>query len=280
MAEATPDGNGGTWKYWTEPSRLEVDGLDTAYRRDGEGAPLLYLHGAGITRSWLPLYAELAKSFDTVVPEHPGFGDTPMPAHLKGFSDLVLHYDALLRELELEDVHLVGHSLGGQIAANLAIFYPERFRSLTLITPIGIRAPGEPLGDSFRWSPEVAAEKLLNGTAENYLEILEQGDPTEQTLHEYTESITFARLTWNPRYDIRLDWRLPRVKAPTLVLHAADDRLVPRSHSERYAELIPGAELSLLEGADGEPASHLAVIQQPEQIAARIADHAGAAAAA
>ena len=60
-----------------------------------------------------------------------------MPEWLDGFDDLVIHYDALLDALELERVHLVGYSLGGWIAAELAIFYPQRLQSLTLITPAG-----------------------------------------------------------------------------------------------------------------------------------------------
>lgn len=276
MPQDTKDITERDWTYWTEPSWLEVDGLRTAYRRQGEGAPLLYLHGAGLTRSWLPFYEELSQSFDTVVPEHPGFGDTPMPETLGGFSDLVLHYDSLIDQLGLEGAHLVGHSLGAQIAVNLAIFYPRRFASLTLIPPLGIRVPDEPLADPFRWSPEQAGEMLFNGAAGNYLDVLAQGDPVEQTLHEYAESITFARLFWNPRYDLRFDWRLARIAAPTLVLHPADDRLVPRSHSERFAELIPGAELELIEGARGEDASHLVIVQQPQEVAARVAAHAQA----
>ncbi|MBS1878287.1 MAG: alpha/beta hydrolase [Actinobacteria bacterium] len=262
------------WAHWTEPSWLEVDGLSTAYRRQGTGPQLVYLHGAGLTRSWLPLYEELAQSFEVTVPEHPGFGDTRMPETLKDMSDLVLHYDALFDQLDLDGAHLVGHSMGGWIAANLALFYPRRFASLTLIAPLGVRVPEEPTADSFRWSPETAGEMLLNGTAGNYLDLIQQGDPVEQTLHEYSEAITFARLTWNPRYDIRFDWRLRRVAAPTLVLHPAEDRVIPRSHSERFAELIPGAEFELLEGARGEPAGHLVIIQQPGEIAARIGAHA------
>jgi pimeloyl-ACP methyl ester carboxylesterase len=267
-----------TWAHWTEPSWLEVDGLATAYRRQGTGPKLLYLHGAGLTRSWLPLYEELAKDFDVVVPEHPGFGDTKMPEKLKDFSDLVLHYDSLIDQLDLDGAHLVGHSMGGWIAASLAIFYPRRFASLTLIAPLGARVEDEPAADTFRWSPEVAGEMLLNGTAERYLELLEQGDPFEQTLHDYSESITFARLTWNPRYDIRFDWRLARVAVPTLVLHPADDRVIPQSHSEHFAELIPGARFELLEGVRDEPAGHLAIIQQPAELAAKIGAHAQATA--
>src|SRR5207253_2649981 len=123
------------WPYYTEPEWVEVRGLRTALRRKGVGEPVVYLHGAGLTRRWLPLYERLAERVDLLVPEHPGFGDTPSPEWLDGFDDLVLHYDELFDLLGLERVHLVGHSLGGWIAADLAVFYPRRVKSLTLITP-------------------------------------------------------------------------------------------------------------------------------------------------
>lgn len=259
----------------TERRWVDVEGLKTAYRRKGTGEPLLYLHGAGMTRQWLPLYEELAKTFDVIVPEHPGFGDTEMPEWLDSFDDLVLHYDALMDELGLDRPHVVGHSLGGWTAAELAVFYPRRFASLTLISPMGAWVPDAPAADPFRWSPEKANETVFNGLAENYLEFLIQDeDQLEQTLHEYGEAITFARLTWNPRYDTTLDRRLARIQAPTMVIHPADDRFIPQAHSEHYAKLIPNAKLVVLEGADGEPATHVVVVQQPGRLAELIGAHA------
>ncbi len=158
-------------RFWTEPSFLAVDGLKTAYRRKGQGDALIFLHGAGMTRTWLPLYDAFAKSFDTIVPEHPGYGDTPMPETLDGFDDMVLHYDALIRDLKLSGpIHLVGHSLGGWIAANLTIYFPERFASVTLMQPMGIRFPDEPTDDPYRWGPEDALAALFSGAGENYLD--------------------------------------------------------------------------------------------------------------
>ncbi|HTX07346.1 MAG TPA: alpha/beta fold hydrolase [Solirubrobacteraceae bacterium] len=275
MAEAAAS----TWKHWTEPSFVDVDGLSSAYRRKGDGDVLLYLHGAGLTRAWLPLYDELSHGFDVVVPEHPGFGDTALPDWLTGIDDLVLHYDALLDALGLEHVHLVGHSLGGWIASYLAIFYPHRFDSLTLITPLGLRVPDAPMTDPFRLSPELALNTLLGEQSANYLEYFDRGDETEAMIHAYAESITFARLLWNPRYDVKLDRRLTRIQTPTLVLAAEDDRLIPSAHPKRWAELIPGSELRVVAGTRDEPTGHLVIIQQPEALAELIGSHVHASVA-
>lgn len=276
MAHDTATLEARSWAHWTTPERVIADGLETAFRREGAGDPLLFLHGAGLTRMWLPLYARLAGSFDVIAPEHPGFGDTAMPEWLEGIDDLVLHYDALLDGLGLGDrpVHLVGHSLGAWIAASLALTYPRRFASLTLLAPIGLRVPEAPPADPFRWSPEVALETLFSGVGDRYGEYLDQEGDVEDALHAYGESITFARLTWNPRYDVRLDRRLARVAAPTQVIGFADDRFVPAAHPRRWAELIPGAAHVELAGADGEPASHLAILQQPGRLAELIGAHA------
>jgi pimeloyl-ACP methyl ester carboxylesterase len=264
------------WLYWTPPEWITVDGLETGYRRKGSGEPMLFLHGAGMTRIWLPLFEELSKKFDLIVPEHPGFGDTKMPETLEDFDDLVLHYDALLRALEIERPHVAGHSLGSWIGANLAIFYPTRFASLSLLAPMGLRIPEAMPGDAFRMNDDAALEALLSGSGEKYLDYFVQGDELETRIQAYSESITFARLTWNPRYDWRLDHRLARIQTPTLVLHPEDDQFVPRAQSERFAELIPDAELKIFPGADGEKASHLVILQQPEALAAAFAEHASA----
>ena len=76
--------------YYTEPERIDVAALPTAYRREGTGEPVLMLHGAGLTRMWLPFYAAAAKNCDFIAPEHPGFGETPLPDWLSGINDVEL----------------------------------------------------------------------------------------------------------------------------------------------------------------------------------------------
>ena len=130
--------------FYTEPEWLDVGGLRVAYRRKGTGEPTLYLHGAGMTRMWLPHLEALSERVDVIAPEHPGYGETEMPEWLDGFEDLVIHYDELLDVLGLEQVHVVGYSLGGWLAAEFASFYPQRLKSLTLMVPAGLRIEGKP----------------------------------------------------------------------------------------------------------------------------------------
>ena len=82
-------------KYYTEPKFEEVFGVPIAYRRQGSGEPVVFLHGAGFSRRWIPMYEMLAKNVDFIAPESPGFGETPMPSWFRNFSDLSIIYDQL-----------------------------------------------------------------------------------------------------------------------------------------------------------------------------------------
>jgi pimeloyl-ACP methyl ester carboxylesterase len=221
----------------------------------------MYLHGAGFTRMWLPFHARLAESLDVIAPEHPGYGETAMPEWLDGFDDLVIHYDSLLDALELERVHLVGYSLGGWIAAELAVFHPHRFESLTLVTPAGLRIPGKPIADLFAMDPEMLFTTIFNDTA-NLPQVLPDFESLDEIEHQFGEAATLARLAWNPRFDPKLERRLARVSCPTLVIRAEHDRLIPDEMAERYAELIEGARIETVPGT-----GHAIVVEQPHQTA-------------
>jgi pimeloyl-ACP methyl ester carboxylesterase len=266
----TAESQAPSWPFYTPPETIDIRGVATAYRREGAGPTVVYLHGAGMTRRWLPFHQHLADRVDLLAPEQPGFGDTPLPEWLRSIEDVVLHLDDLLEALGIGEFHLVGNSLGGWIAAQYAVVYPRRLRSLTLISALGLRVPGFPLYDIFRMTPEEADEILFNGQAAQYGEYLEAGDAVEALVHGYGELTAAARLAWNPRYDHRLDRRLQRVTCPSLVVVADDDHVVPREHGERYAELLPNARLEVVSGTDA-PTGHLAMVQEPAKLADLIA---------
>ena len=132
---------------------------------------------------WIPFYERLSERVDLIAPEHPGFGDTEFPEWLDGFDDLVLHYRDFFDLLELERLHLVGYSLGGWIAAHLAIFYPERLKSLTLITPAGMHVPEAPMVDLFAMPPEGIPDLLFNGDFMPYLDYLPNPTILDEIVH-------------------------------------------------------------------------------------------------
>jgi pimeloyl-ACP methyl ester carboxylesterase len=255
--------------FYTEPERIDVGGVPVAYRRKGEGEPVLFLHGAGMTRMWLPWQEELSRSVDLIAPEHPGFGETPMPEWLDSFEDLVIHYDELLDLLGLDTVHLVGYSLGGWIAAEFAVYYPKRLRSLTLITPAGLRIADQPLNTFFTQEIEEFWGNVFNDPA-NLPSILPDYEDLDEVVHQYAEGTTVARLAWEVGYDLALERRLARVTVPALVLRAEHDRLVPDAIAERYAELLPSARIETVPGT-----GHGLPIEQPGKTAELLAGFVG-----
>lgn len=260
-------------RYWTEPDRLAVDDVELALRRHGSGPPVLYLHGHWLTRRWLPFHARLAESVDLIAPEHPGFGDTAAPPWLRGRPDLVLFYRRALDALELPRVHVVGYGLGGWLAADLAVWCPDRVASLSVIAPFGLRVPGEPVADVFLLDPATYDEVYFGGApggGGDHSDLVPGvGTPAQGGVEEwaqrYHELGTAASLIWGRRYDLALEHRLPRLGVPALVVDAEQDRVVPPAHAQRWAELL-GARRVRVPGA-----GHALVVQEPDRTATAVA---------
>src|SRR5262252_8130787 len=123
-------------------STLSIRDCRIRLMRGGACNPLLMLHGAGGAGTWLPFMSRLATQFDVIVPEHPGFGESDTPAWLDTIADLANFYLDFLETLDLRGVHLAGSSLGGWIAAELAVRNASRLASLTLIGSAGIHVDG------------------------------------------------------------------------------------------------------------------------------------------
>ena len=116
-----------------EESFLVVDGCRIRLRRGGAGAPMLYLHGADGAPVIQPFMNTLASRYDLLVPEHPGFGQSDEIDWLENIHDLAYFYLDLLDHLKLPEVHLVGSSIGGWLAMEIAVRDPSRVRSMTLV---------------------------------------------------------------------------------------------------------------------------------------------------
>src|SRR5215831_16741798 len=131
----------------------------------GIGAPLLFLHGAGGIEEWLPFFDFLAGRYTVMVPEHPGFGGSDNPPFIRNVADVAMYYLDFLDDLAAssagEKIHLVGQSLGGWIAAELATRNCSHLKSLALLAPAGIRVKGVLSGDNFIWSQEETSRNLV-----------------------------------------------------------------------------------------------------------------------
>ena len=223
--------------------------------------PLLFLHAAG-GGGWTPFLDGLSRSFDVLAPDHPGFDESDAIDEVEGIDDLVYHYLRLLDGLGIEKATVVGASLGGWIAAELAVHSPHRVERLVLLSPAGLRIPEAPPTDLFFLPPERLVETLFHDPAA--AEGLFPAAPSvDDILRAYRNNTAFARYAWRPFLnDPKLERRLYRISAPTLVLWPDDDRVIPRAHAERYAERIPDARLEVIEGC-----GHALYAEKPEEIA-------------
>ncbi len=222
---------------------VQVRDVKVRFLRGGEGPPLLYLHGAGLTGIWLPVMEELAKDFDVLAPDHPGFGQSDRPDWLDGMDDMVYHYLDFLDGMGLDQVNVVGISFGGWLAAELAVSHPERISKVILSAASGLRVEGTPITDLFTLSPAETAEYLFSDPEK--VKAMVESEPTPEIQQElYRGRVTLAHLGWNPLLcNPALRRRLYRVTCPTRVFWGAQDRLVPIAHGEAYASEIAGAEL-------------------------------------
>jgi pimeloyl-ACP methyl ester carboxylesterase len=214
--------------------------------RGGKGSPLVYLHGAGGAGPWLPYLSRLAARHDVLVPEHPGFGESDTPPWLDNVADLANFYLDFLAALDLKGVHLVGHSLGGWVAAELAVRNTSRLASLTLVAAGGIHLKGVPQVDTFLCSDEQRVRDLFydQGLAEAVMATALRAEAEDAALKNRT---TTAKLLWQPRsHDPNLQKWLHRIDVPTLLVWGDHDRLFPKDYALAFQRLIPGAQAVII----------------------------------
>ncbi len=228
--------------------------------RGGSGPPLLYLHGARGAAEWLPFMELLAQRFDVIVPEHPGFGGSDMPDWLDNIGDLAYFYLDLMDELGLDGVHLVGTSLGGWIAAEIAVRSSAKLKSLVLSASAGIHVKGVSKGDIFLWSPETFARNLFHDQAFADAQPRQPVGEAEQ-MADMKNRLASAKLAWQPRlYNPHLAKWLHRIKLPTLILWGDDDKVIPPAYGPAFAKLIPGARLEVIKNC-----GHVPQVEQADQ---------------
>ena len=169
-----------------------------------------------------------------LVPEHPGFGTTPSPPWLRNVGDMAMYYLDALDALAGERVHLVGNSLGGWIAAELAVRNCSRLASLSLISPAGVRVKGVPMGDSFIWSPQETVRNLYHDQALAE-RLLAEPPSEEQAELILVNRFAAAKLGWEPRWhNPALERWLHRISVPTLILWGANDKFLPSRYADAW----------------------------------------------
>jgi len=243
------------------PSTIDIKVRDIAARQmqAGAGPKIVFLHGASGLPMWNSFFSALADKHEVVAPEHPGFGESPVPAGVRNIADMAMYYLDYLDSLE-EPVHLIGHSLGGWIAAEAACRNTRKMRSVTLIAPAGLRVKGMPIGDNFIWSPEESVRNL----------VFDQALADRMLAREITEEegdmilanrFMSAKLGWEPRWlNPALERWLHRIDVPAQIIWGADDKLFPVAYGKKWNHLVPGSSFDVVEKC-----GHLVHVEHPEQ---------------
>ena len=237
-----------------------ADGLSVRIDERGSGRPILVLHGGGGPQTVSGLASALATRAYVLVPTHPGFAGEPRPEWFDSIDDLALTYLDLLERLDLHDVIVVGSSIGGWIASEMAVRDTMRLSSIVLVDAVGIQVEGHPIADvfpltpdelfalsfhnpaAFRIDPVTLSPEQLAATAANF-----------QTLKVYDQGQGMR--------DPKLRRRLARVRIPALVVWGESDGVVDPDYGRAYAQSLPNARFALIPEA-----GHLPQIEQPERL--------------
>jgi pimeloyl-ACP methyl ester carboxylesterase len=233
----------------------------------GSGAPLVFFHGAGGLLPDNPFLERLAQRYHVLAPEWPGYGDSTGEELLEDMLDFTLHGWDLVEALGLRQPHLVGHSMGGMIAAEMACLAPREVGRLVLAAPAGLWLDAHPIPDIFALLPYQLAEVLFHDPAQGQALLTGGADLADmEALREFyiasQRRLAVAGKILFPIPNRRLSKRLYRLAADTLLVWGADDRLIVPAYAAHWQALIPGARVAMIDVA-----GHMLPYEQPDAFA-------------
>jgi pimeloyl-ACP methyl ester carboxylesterase len=230
--------------------------------RRGKGRPLVLIPGEEALEADMPFIDELARSFEVIIPWMPGFGRSERPDWVENMDDVAYIFLDLLDKLKLKDVTLVGFSLGGWIAAEMAIKNTARIKKLVLVDAYGIKVGGKRDRDIadvwFLPADKVLALKYVD-TKHGMFDYPSMPDDKLAIIARNRE--TTARFCWEPyMHHPRLRRRLHRIDVPTLVVWGEKDGIVSPDYGRAYAKAIPGAKFAAIPNA-----AHFPHVEAPDR---------------
>ena len=265
---------------------IEAGGRKVGLVEIGDGAPLLYLHGFadlhGVRPDPFPFHQALATTRRVIAPAHPGCGDSDEYPDLSNIDDVEFHYLDVFDALGLDHFDLVGHCMGGWIAAEIAVRHPERVRSLSLIGASGLFVPNATIGDVFMMAQPARSVEYhdLRAMLFNDAESAQATDlfpdgrgDIDDEVRRYQMLRFSSFVGFKPPYFYHraLVNRLHRIACPAMVITGENDRFVPRAIAEAYASEIKGARgPEVIAGA-----GHAAHLEAPDAVAKLVTELLG-----
>jgi 3-oxoadipate enol-lactonase len=264
---------------------VAVGDIELDYERSGSGPPLLLIMGmSGTALSWgEPLLSELRKDFDVIAYDHRGVGaSSRLSDGTVTVAQMAEDAARLLDALEIEQAHVLGISMGGMIAQELALGHPQKIGALTLgCTYCG----GEGSSLAAPADIEGLAEAMMSGDRERAIRAgweinVSPGFAANEAAWAEFEAIAGRRSVAVPVVMAQMqacaahdtNARLPALNLPTLVIHGTVDRLLPVENGRLIASRIPASRLEILDGI-----GHMFFWEQPELSAELVREHVAAA---
>ncbi len=239
----------------------ESGAAEVTFTEYGEGRPVLILHGGAGPQSVTAFAELLAAGGDArvIVPTHPGFAGTPRPEHLDSIRALAELYATMIDDLELTDVRVIGNSIGGWIAAELALIAGPRVESLVLVDAAGLEIAGHPIADFFSLTMDQVAD--LSYFEPDRFRIDVDALPAPQKTAMAGNRAALLAYAGTSMADPTLLARISGIRIPTLVVWGQADRVVDPEHGRAFAAGIPNAILDLIVDA-----GHLPQLETPERL--------------
>lgn len=246
-------------------ARAEVHVLD-----GGSGPDLVFLHSAGGLKPDDPFLLRLAERYHVRAPLLPGYGDSPESGEIRDMLDVTLLTFEVMEALSISKPLLVGHSLGGMIAAEMAAVCPNEIDRLCLIAPAGLWLDAYPAPDIFAMLPMDFPSTLFHDVELGASLITANVDIKDPSflipfLVTNARQLGMAGKLLFPIPERGLKDRIHRVKARTLLVWGDSDRVFPAPYAQAWKAAIRGAELISVPNA-----GHMSTLEQPDAVLATI----------
>ena len=235
----------------------------------GSGPALLFLHGAGGSSGWQPYHQELANDYTVFVPSQPGFNGTERPDWLYTINDICHFNLEMAQKLGLKQYVLMGSSMGGWIAAEMAAMCEHDLKALILVDAAGIKPEKGEITEIFMVSSQTRLKQRFYDTGQvaNYDQYTRELTP-EETITEHSNREMASRLCWRPYlHNLSLPNYLGKVATPTPIVWGKQDAIIPLECGELFHNTLPNSTLTIIAHC-----GHYPAIEKPSEFISAVTD--------
>lgn len=246
---------------------VSVHGTEVELFSGGSGPPLLFLHGAGGNSGWQHYHEELSKDYTVYVPSQPGFNGTERPDWVYSINDVCHFNSALVNTLGLDKYILMGSSMGGWIAAEMAAMNCNNLEALILIDAAGIKPESGEIAEIFMVSNETRMRQRFHDPSQvaNYEHYTRDLNDQEKIIDHSNKEMA-SRLCWKPYlHNLSLPYYLNNVSVPTLIVWGEQDAIIPVECADLFRKAIPNSQLEIISNCGHSPA-----IEKPNEFVSTV----------